>query len=307
VSGGEDGTLRRWNLATGEPDGTPVKVPGDGVTAVACTVVDGRAVAVTGAADGTVRTWDLVAGAATGVVVQHHEYLPASTVVPVRMDGRAAAVVAGPDEMAYDGEGGYYSGTCLRVWDLATAAPVDSPLPEPDHPGGIACAVIGDHPVVVIGDSEAVHTRRLSDGTPAAPVFDRHDRIVNAVATATVAGRTIAVTGSIFTVWQWDLDTGAAIGPALLDHLGSHHAGVEALCCLTMAGRPVVVAAGQVYADNSGFLRTIDLTTGTPTGPDLVTPLPVSALASIATGGRTLVVGASGDRIHTWTLPRDGQ
>src|SRR5688572_21170417 len=66
VSAGEDGTLRRWNLTTGEPDGTPVAVPGDGVTAVACTVLDGRPVAVTGAEDGTVRTWDLVTGSAAG-------------------------------------------------------------------------------------------------------------------------------------------------------------------------------------------------------------------------------------------------
>src|SRR5688572_22076108 len=48
VSAGEDGTLRRWNLMTGEPDGPPVAVPGDGVTTVACTVLDGRPVAVTG-------------------------------------------------------------------------------------------------------------------------------------------------------------------------------------------------------------------------------------------------------------------
>jgi len=208
--------------------------------------------------------------------------------------------------MAFDGEGGYYSGACLRVWDLTTAELVGKPLPEPDYLGGLACAVLGDHPVVVVGDSKTVHAYRLPEGTPAAPVFDRHDRIVNSVATTTVAGRVVAVTGSIFTVWRWDLETGTAIGPAMLDHLGCYHAGVEALCCLTIADRPVVVVAGRVYADDSGFLRTIDLDAGTPIGPDLTVPVPVQGLASITAVGRTLVVAAVGDSIHTWDLTDTG-
>ncbi|MBA4867202.1 hypothetical protein H1V43_39180 [Streptomyces sp. PSKA54] len=54
VTGGEDGTLRVWDLITGQPVGKPLTGHDGDVLAVVTTVVKGRPVAVTGGADWTV-------------------------------------------------------------------------------------------------------------------------------------------------------------------------------------------------------------------------------------------------------------
>ncbi|MFE2964137.1 hypothetical protein ACFXKC_10780, partial [Streptomyces sp. NPDC059340] len=50
-----------------------------GVSAVACTVLDGRTVAVIGSTDGTVRIWDLVGGACAVVAVGLEVHAVAAT------------------------------------------------------------------------------------------------------------------------------------------------------------------------------------------------------------------------------------
>ena len=62
VTGGVDGTVRVWDLASGRPRGEPLTGHTGPVSAVAVGEVDGRAVAVTGSDDGTVRVWDLASG-----------------------------------------------------------------------------------------------------------------------------------------------------------------------------------------------------------------------------------------------------
>jgi len=61
VSGGDDRTVRVWDLATGQPLHT-LSGHEDWVRAVAVGEVDGRPVAVSGGGDRTVRVWDLATG-----------------------------------------------------------------------------------------------------------------------------------------------------------------------------------------------------------------------------------------------------
>ena len=100
VSGGSDGTVRVWDLDTGEPLHTLTGHDG-WVNAVAVSA-DGRR-AVSGGDDGTVRVWDLDTGAAAA-----HPDRPRrlGAAVAVSADGRRA--VSGGDD-----------GT-VRVWDLDT-------------------------------------------------------------------------------------------------------------------------------------------------------------------------------------------
>jgi WD40 repeat protein len=72
VSGGGDGTVRRRDLATGQPIGEPLTGHTGRVWAVATGVLpDGRVVAVSGGGDGTTRFWDLVSGSQVVVVPVH--------------------------------------------------------------------------------------------------------------------------------------------------------------------------------------------------------------------------------------------
>ena len=64
VSGGEDGTVRVWDLATGRPVGEPLRGHDGAVRSVAVGELEGRAVIVSGGEDGTVRVWDLAIGPA---------------------------------------------------------------------------------------------------------------------------------------------------------------------------------------------------------------------------------------------------
>ena len=66
VSGGEDRTVRVWDLATGAPVGDPFTGHTGAVNAVAVAELDGRPVVVSGSDDRTVRVWDLATGAPVG-------------------------------------------------------------------------------------------------------------------------------------------------------------------------------------------------------------------------------------------------
>ncbi|MEV7442944.1 hypothetical protein AB0O22_17625, partial [Streptomyces sp. NPDC091204] len=105
-------------------------------TAVACTVLDGRPVAVTTGWDKTVRVWDLATGQSVGKPLTGHTeavYAVACTV----LDGRPVAVTTGWDKT-------------VRVWDLATGQSVGEPLTG--HTGNVyavACTVLDGRPVTV--------------------------------------------------------------------------------------------------------------------------------------------------------------
>lgn len=59
VTGGEDGTVRIWDLADGRQVEPPITGHDGGVEAVTVTTMQERTVAVTGGRDGVLRVWDL--------------------------------------------------------------------------------------------------------------------------------------------------------------------------------------------------------------------------------------------------------
>ncbi|MEV7356930.1 hypothetical protein AB0O19_18205, partial [Kitasatospora sp. NPDC091276] len=85
VTGGDDGTVRTWDLTTGDQVGEPLTGHTGDVNTVATAVVDGRPLAVTGGDDGTVRTWDLTTGDQVGPELVFPLPVCAVAVVP---DGR---------------------------------------------------------------------------------------------------------------------------------------------------------------------------------------------------------------------------
>ena len=58
VAGGIDDTVRIWDVASGEPLGSPLAGHAGAVTAVAVGRIGGREVVVSGSEDRTLRVWD---------------------------------------------------------------------------------------------------------------------------------------------------------------------------------------------------------------------------------------------------------
>ena len=122
VTGGEDGTVRVWDL-TRKGAGEAHRPPGP-VWAVAVTA-DG-ATAVTGGRDVTVRVWDLTRKKEQARLTGHDRRVRA---VAVTADGATAA--SGGDDLT------------VRVWDLATGKEVARWTG--DHTV-IACTVLSSRP-----------------------------------------------------------------------------------------------------------------------------------------------------------------
>ncbi|MFJ7907199.1 WD40 repeat domain-containing protein [Kitasatospora sp. NPDC096204] len=247
-----DKAVRRWDPATGESAGSPL-AHDDTVGAVATTVLDGRPLAVTGSADGLVRVWDLAAGEVLHGPLAGHDS-EVSAVATAVLDGRPVAVTA--DEVT------------LRVWELATGAPLGEPIELPGaSPRG--------------GDDEASDSDEADGEEDWDDDDERDGPVVEALATAVVDGRpVVAAARDDGLVHVWDLATRALLGPPLR----ASEDDTPALATARVAGRPVLVTGGD-----DGTVRTWDLATLAPVGPDLVLPLPVGALATAAAD--RLVVG----------------
>ncbi|MDG4864904.1 hypothetical protein P8605_42825, partial [Streptomyces sp. T-3] len=61
VTGGEDETVRLWDLSAGEAVGAPLTGHHSRVEALRTARLDGREVALSGGRDGVIRVWDLAA------------------------------------------------------------------------------------------------------------------------------------------------------------------------------------------------------------------------------------------------------
>jgi WD40 repeat protein len=268
VTGGHDGTVRIWDLATGTPIGDPLTGHRDWVTALACTVIDDRPVAVTaGGHDGTVRIWDLTTG------------------TPI--DDRPVAVTAG----GHDGT--------ARIWDLTTGTPIGDPLTgHRDWVTALACTVIDGRPVAVTGGHDkTVRIWDLATGTPIGDPLTGHRDWVTALACTVIDGRPVAVTGGHDkTVRIWDLTTGTPIGDPLTGHTDS----VESVVCEVIHGYPVAVTASR-----DKTVRIWDLVINNPVGDPLTGHGHwVTAVAGTVIDDRPVAVTAGGHdgTVRIWDL-----
>ena len=139
------------------------------------------------------------------------------------LDGRPVVVSGSSDET-------------VRVWDLATGAPVGDPFTG--HTGGVRSVAVGEldgRPVVVSGSGdETVRVWDLATGAPVGDPFTGHAGEVNAVAVGELDGRPVVISGSDDgTVRVWDLATGAPVGDPFTGHAGAVNA-----VAVGGAGRP---------------------------------------------------------------------
>jgi WD40 repeat protein len=189
----EDGTVRIWNLDTGQQiDPTESRAWG---APVAAGELDGRPIAVTGGQDGTVRIWDPGTGQQIGDPMTGHNG-PVLAVAAMDLDGRPIAVTGSEDRT-------------VRVWDLIAGQQVSQHLigHDPRPVLAVAAGELDGRPIAVTGGQDG--TVRIWDpgtGQQIGDPMSGHSGPVLAVAAGNLDGRPIAVTGGQdHTVRVWDL------------------------------------------------------------------------------------------------------
>ncbi|MEH0416061.1 caspase family protein [Streptomyces sp. B21-083] len=204
------------------------------VSAVACTILDDRPVAVISTANGRVYVRDVATGHPIGQPLTGFAG-QVSAVACTVLNGRPVAVISSDPG----------DGRRVHVRDVATGRPISEPLTGFNHRvTAIACAVIDGRPVSVIGtaggaeshDGRFVHSNR-DDG-----------------------GR----------VHVRDVATGRPIGEPLTGFMGR----VSAVACTVLNGRPVAVISsgtgtGSKQSRNGGRLIVSDLASGCAIGKPL--------------------------------------
>ena len=231
ASGGDDGTVRLWDPATGNPVGRPLTGHTGGVNTVVA-LPGGRTLLASGGDDHTVRLWDPATGNPVGPPLTGHTG-GVRTVAAVPLPGGRTLLASGGDD-----------GT-VRLWDPATGDPVGPPLTG--HTGGVnavaAVPLPGGRTLLASGGDDG--TVRLWDpatGDPAEhPDTGHAGGRVNAVAVVPLPGgrMLLASGGDDGTVRLWDPATGDPVGHPLTGHTG----GVNAVAAVAVARR--AHSAGQ--------------------------------------------------------------
>jgi DNA-binding beta-propeller fold protein YncE len=270
VSGGDDRTVRVWDLASGRLQRT-LHGHSDSVRAVAVTP-DGRRI-VSGGTYDAVRVWDLESGQFLHSIAGPAGYRAV----------HAVAVTPDGNKVVWAG-----AGAGVHVWDLAHGR-LEHVLKSQDHavgfvaltPNGQSVLTCGDAGIVQIWDLASGKLARVLNGKPH-PVFSiavtpdgsrivsggrdnsvrvwdfasgrlertlwGHSRLVDAVA-VTRDGSRIVSTGHDQKVLMWDLSTGQEVASWNPDP----DTQVTAVC-------PVPTDPSRVaYGDSAGFLQVLQL------------------------------------------------
>ncbi|MFF5447091.1 AAA family ATPase [Streptomyces sp. NPDC012888] len=304
-----------------------------GMSAVACTTLEGRAVVVTGGDDGVVRVWDLSSGRPVGRPLTGHTSA-VSGVAAVTV-GRRTVAVSGDNDgtvLVWDLGSGRLIGQqrsqrpgavsvaacrtaesralavtgsrfngALRVWDLSSEQPVGERFTkQPDAVLTVDCTMDGDRPVAVTVDTfgRAVKVWDLVTGQLISEAPGAYGGTVSALACGWLRDRIVAVTGSSADplVRLWDLKTGQTIGTPLAGHTSP----VSAVAHTHLDGRALAVTGSQ-----DGTVRAWDLATAQPIGEPLIGhSRRVDSVALTALEGRTVAVtGSSLDpTVRVWDI-----
>jgi WD40 repeat protein len=286
VSGGDDGTVRLWDVTGGEKLVAPLAGHGKPVRSVTLGDVDGKAVIVSGGEDETVRMWDAARAEPLGAPLRGHAG-PVFSVALGEVGRRAQVASAGDDKT-------------VRLWDTTRRQPGGSPTSG--HRGvvlSIACGRIGGTNVVVSGGGDrTVRVWDAATGKSCGEPWGGHGGQVRAVAVGEVAGHAVVVAGGADgKLRRWDPASRRSLEPPLTGHAG----GVYAVALGQVDGGDVVVSAGA-----DGTVRRWDATGGRPLGRALEGhTAPVVAVACGQVDEDDVIVsGAADGTLRRWDASR---
>ncbi|HEU4422537.1 MAG TPA: hypothetical protein VFR67_08335, partial [Pilimelia sp.] len=243
VTGGDDGTVRVWDIAAGRPIGPPLVGAGGPVQALAATVLDGRATAVAAGKGegGIVRRWDLMADVATAV--QTPTTADVTAVALTQVGGATWAITGGSDGS-------------LATWDLASGRPVLPAIRAHDHE--IRSIVVTSFGAWVLAVTTATdrtaRTWVLGTGQPDGQPLVGRPGGIGAAAIVPWHGRAIAVTADATgTLDLWDLAVARHAGALMPGSAGV----VDVIAATAIDTRPVAVTGSP-----DGVVRVWDLASG---------------------------------------------
>ncbi|GIG87365.1 hypothetical protein [Plantactinospora endophytica] len=280
VTGGADGTVRRWDCLAGTLLDEPLSGHAGPVTAVLVVDADGERLIVSGDATGVIRRWSLLDGTPAGLPVTAHT----GSVNALTVDGDGTGLLsAGAD------------GT-VRRWRLLDGAPAGDVVEVPGGPV-TALTVTGageDAVLVTAGVDGAVRRWRLSDGTPAGPALPGHRGAVTCLASAGLpAGDVVLSGGTDWNVRSWDLADESSV-----EMSGRHDDVILDICLATVRGTPWLATASS---DNTLLLGRFDDEEGG--GFRLSHDSAVTAVVILEHQDAPAVVTASADStVRFWTV-----
>jgi WD40 repeat protein/transcriptional regulator with XRE-family HTH domain len=285
-----DGTVRRWDPATGCPVGAPLHASArNGVRAVAFSPDGKRLASADG--DGTVRRWDPATGRSVGGPLQTGS----------GPSGGVYGVAFSPDGKRLASAGG--DGT-VRLWDPATGRRVGGPLQTGSGPSGgvYGAAFSPDGKLLASADGDG--TVRLWDPATGrrvgGPLQTGSGPSGGVLAVAFSPSDKLLVSASgDGTVRRWDPATGRPVGGPL--QTGSGPLGVFGVA-FSPDGKRLVSAGGD------GTVRRWDPVTGRPVGAPLQATSTLNGVSGVAFSpdGR-LLASADGDgTVRLWD-PAIGQ
>jgi WD40 repeat protein/tetratricopeptide (TPR) repeat protein len=264
LTGGEDGTARLWDAATGQPIGEPLEHHSP-VYTVAFSP-DGQS-ALTGSNDGVARLWDAATGQPIGRPLEHRG---AVVSLAFSRDGKSA-LTGSNDGVA-------------RLWDAATGQSIGRPIEHRGAVRGVAYSPDGKTLLTGSWDGAA----RLWDAATGRPLGEplRHQGRVLSVAFG--PGGKGVLTGSDDGMARlWDVSTGRPLGRPL------RHQGEVLAVAFDPGGKAILTGNGD------GTARLWNVATAQPIGSPLSHQGPVHAVA-FSPDGKTLLTGSWDGAAQLW-------